>query len=214
MYDILKNSMKKRENIDEMGQWNRSRGICIACVKTRRNNTVCKEGIMCDRIKLAVIAREEAEKPYNGKSNNCVSNIQDIVALFPKWSVDEANGLWCAAFVYHCVILAGFKIPVRPKEASCSLAGCVAWEEWAQADNRIECHSGNDDDFKPAAGDIVLFDRVFNNTEHDHIGIVLEDYDDYIITAEGNVENVSRVLERKKNSHIRAYIRIPDNFSY
>ena len=32
--------------------------------------------------------------------------------------MDEANGLWCAAFVYHCVILAGFKIPVRPKESS------------------------------------------------------------------------------------------------
>ena len=141
---------------------------------------------MCDRVKLAVIAREEAEKPYNGKLNNYMPNIQDIVALFPKRSVDEANGLWCAAFVYHCVILAGFKIPVRPKESSCSFAGCVAWEEWAQADNRIEYH----------------------------IGIVLENYDDYIITAEGNVENVSRILERKRNSHIRAYIRIPNNFSY
>ena len=95
--------------------------------------------------------------------------------------------------------LAGFKIPVRPEESSCSLAGCVAWEEWAQADNRIEYHSGNDNIFQPAAGDIVLFDRVFNNTDHDHIGIVLENYDDYIITAEGNVENVSRILERKKN---------------
>ncbi len=169
---------------------------------------------MCDRNKLAVIAREEAEKPYKGKLNNCMPNIQDIVALFPKWSVDEANGLWCAAFVYHCVILAGFKIPVRPKESSCSLAGCVAWEEWAQADTRIEYHSGNNNVFQPAAGDIVLFDKVFNNAEHDHIGIVLENYDDYIITAEGNVENVSRILERKKNSHIRAYIRIPDIFLY
>lgn len=170
--------------------------------------------IMCNRNKLTVIARAEAEKKYNGKLNNCAPNIQNIVALFPKWSVDEANGLWCAAFVYHCVILAGFKIPVRPKDSSCSLAGCVAWEEWAQADTRIECHSGNDNVFQPTDGDIVLFDRVFNNTDHDHMGIVLENYDDYIITAEGNVENVSCILERKKNSHIRVYIRIPDNFSY
>lgn len=169
---------------------------------------------MGDRNKLAMIARKEAEKPYNGKLKDCVPNIHDIVALFPKWSVDEANGFWCAAFVYHCAILAGLKIPVRPKECSCSLAGCVAWEEWAQADNRIEYHSENDNAFQPAAGDIVLFDRVFDNTEHDHIGIVLENYDDYIVTAEGNVENVSRILERKKNSHIRAYIRIPDKFSY
>lgn len=170
--------------------------------------------MMCDRNKLAVIARKEAEKPYNGKLNNNVPNIQDIAALFPKWSVNEADGLWCAAFVYHCVISAGFKIPVRPKESSCSLAGCVAWEEWAQADGRIEYHSGDDIVFQPAAGDIVLFDRVFNNTDHDHIGIVLENYDDHIVTAEGNVENVSRILERKKSRHIRAYIRIPDNFLY
>ena len=95
---------------------------------------------MCDRSKLAVIAREEAEKPYNGKWNNRVPNIQDIVALFPKWSVDEANGLWCVAFVYHCVILTGFKIPVCPKEASCSLAGCAAWEEWTQADSHIRAY--------------------------------------------------------------------------
>ncbi len=164
---------------------------------------------------LAGIARKEAEKPYNGKLNNRVPNIHDMVALFPKWSVDEADGLWCAAFVYHCLILAGFKIPARPKEsASGSLAGCLAWEEWAQADSRIEYHSGNDDDFQPAAGDIVLFDKVFNNTVHDHMGIVLENYDDHLITAEGNVENVSRILERRKDGHIRAYIRFPDNFMY
>lgn len=164
---------------------------------------------------LADTARKEAEKPYRGKLDNRQPNIQNIVALFPGWSVDEADGLWCAAFVYHCLTLAGFKIPVRPKEsASGSLAGCLGWEQWAQADSRIEYRSSNDKSFQPASGDIVLFDRVFNNTEHDHIGIVLENYDDYIITAEGNVENLSRILERKKDRHIRAYIRIPDNFVY
>ncbi len=39
---------------------------------------------MCDRNKLAIIAREEAEKPYNGEVNDYMPNIQDIVALFPK----------------------------------------------------------------------------------------------------------------------------------
>ena len=169
---------------------------------------------MCDRNKLAIIARKEAEKPYNGKMSNCAPTIQSIVSLFPKWSVDEADGLWCAAFVYYCVILAGFQIPVRPKESSCSLAGCGAWEEWAQADSRIKYYSGNGNAFHPAAGDIVLFDRVFDNTEHDHIGIVLENNDEYIVTAEGNVGNISRILEHKKDGHIRAYIRIPDNFLY
>lgn len=119
---------------------------------------------MCDRNKLAAVAREEAERPYNGKSDNCASNIQDIAALFPQWSVEEANGLWCATFVYHCVILAGFKIPVRPKESSCSLAGCAAWEEWVQADSRIEYHSGNDKAFHPTAG-MLFFLTGYSTTQ-------------------------------------------------
>lgn len=40
-------------------------------------------------------------------------------------------------------------------------------------------------------GILFFLNKVFNNTDHDHFGIVLENYDDYIITAEGNVENVS-----------------------
>lgn len=169
---------------------------------------------MCDRNKLAAIARAEAEKPYIGIFSDSAPNIHNIVALFPNWSVNKADKLWCAAFVYHCVVLAGFNIPVRPKEASCSLAGCIAWEEWAQNDSRIEYRGASEPDFRPAAGDIVLFDGVFDKTAHDHIGIVLENYDDYIVTAEGNVENISRIVKREKNTHIRAYIRIPDNFSY
>ncbi len=170
---------------------------------------------MCNRLRLAAIAREEAEKSYHGKQDGCAPNIQQIVARFPKWSVDEADGLWCAAFVYHCVLLTGYELPAHPEGAvSCSLAGCLAWEEWAQADARVAYYRGDDCAFQPAAGDIVLFDRVFNNTEHDHIGVVLENHDDYIVTAEGNVENVSRVLERRKDGHIRAYIRIPDRYSY
>lgn len=49
---------------------------------------------MCDRNKLAAIARAEAEKPYNGKLNNCAPNIQDIVALFPKRWI-ECGGTVC-----------------------------------------------------------------------------------------------------------------------
>lgn len=169
---------------------------------------------MCDRNRLAEIARAKAEKPYHGTGTHSAPNIQDLVAPFPNLSVDEADGLWCAIFVYHCVTLAGFKLPVRPKESPCSLAGCIAWDAWAQADSRIEYHRGDDDSFQPAAGDIVLFDRVFDNTEHDHIGIVLENGEDHLVTAEGNVGNVSRVLQRPKDDHIRAYIRIPDHFSY
>lgn len=62
---------------------------------------------------------------------------------------------------------------------------------------------------------IVIYDCVFVNREHDHIGIVLENKENSIIVAEGNAynDNISRILERKKDKHIRGYIRIPDEYS-
>lgn len=70
--------------------------------------------------------------------------------------------------------------------------------------------------FTPSGGDIVLNDRVFMNCEHDHIGIVLEYKSSTIIVAEGNTfnDNISRIMERNKDEHIRPYIRIPENFNY
>jgi hypothetical protein len=35
-----------------------------------------------------------------------------------------------------------------------------------------------------------------------------------ILAAEGNVNNVSELVERPKDEHIRAYIRIPDGYKY
>ncbi len=163
---------------------------------------------------LAKIARKEALKNYHGFVMGTEPTIYDIIKPFSEWTIEEADSNWCAAFVYHCCILAGFDIPVRPKECvSCVLAGCIAWEEWAMNDGRIAYHRA-DTSYEPAGGDIVLFDNVFCNSEHDHIGIVLENNQSSIMVAEGNINNISGILERKKDSHIRAYISIPDNFVY
>ena len=172
---------------------------------------------MCTRIKLAEVAKMEAQKPFHGTLQNEDSNIQPIVELFPKWSVEKADRGWCAGFVYYCCVKAGYDIPYSPDECvSCSLAGCGGWEDFANGDERIEYYLGSDKEFIPEPGDIVLYDRVFINLEHDHIGIVLENKKDSILVAEGNTynDNISRVLERVKDEHIRAYIRIPNYFSY
>ena len=66
----------------------------------------------------------------------------------------------------------------------------------------------------PETGDIVLYDRVFENREHDHIGVVIETRENTILTAEGNIDNRSGIIERPIDGHIRAYIRIPDGFEY
>ena len=166
------------------------------------------------RENLAKVAREKALIPFHGYVNGQPSNLEPIIRFFPKWTLKEADGLWCAAFVYPCCVEAGFEIPYRPKECiTCHLAGCIAWEEFALGDRRVAYRKGTEA-FVPEAGDIVLYDRVFNDQPHDHMGIVLQKRQDTILAAEGNVQNVSELIERPMDGHIRAYIRIPDGYCY
>ena len=163
---------------------------------------------------LAGVARELALLPFHGDVDGIASNLLPIVQLFPTWNLKEADGLWCAAFVYYCCTEAGFDFPYSPKECkTCHLAGCLGWEEFAIGDQRIKYHKGADS-FVPEAGDIVIYDRVFENNEHDHIGIVLEKRECTILAAEGNVNNRSGIVKRPIDEHIRAFIRIPDGYRY
>ncbi len=163
---------------------------------------------------LAITAKDLALVPFHGAVDGLASNLAPIVRSFPTWSLREADRLWCAAFVYYCCREAGFGIPIRPDECkTCHLAGCIAWEEWAMGDPRIGYHKGGEG-FVPEAGDIVIYDRVFENKEHDHIGIVLEKRANTILAAEGNIDNRSGIIERPLDGHIRAYIRIPDGYRY
>ena len=163
---------------------------------------------------LAKAAEEAAQIPFHGYVEGKASNLEPVIRFFPQWTLREADGLWCAAFVYYCCRVAGFEIPVRPDECkTCHLAGCIAWEEFAQGDDRIDYRKGNES-FVPGAGDIVIYDRVFENREHDHIGIVLQNTPNTVICAEGNLNNTSGIIERPKDGHIRGYIRIPDGYKY
>jgi len=164
--------------------------------------------------KLAQVAKTEALRFFHGRVMKAGHNLHEIIAPFSNWHIDEADGMWCAGFVYHCCIKAGFKIPTRPSECSNSLAGCNAWEQLAIADREIIYIPTTNNNFTQAPGDIVLFDRVFIDAEHDHIGIIIENKPDSFLSAEGNINNVSGIIERKKDSYIRAYIRLPDNYAY
>ncbi len=163
---------------------------------------------------LASVAMALAQMPFHGFAEGERSNLEPIVQFFPGWTVDEADRLWCAAFVYYCCVKAGFEIPIRPSGCkTCHLAGCIAWEEFAMGDSEIEYHKGGEE-FAVKPGDIVLYDRVFENREHDHIGIIVEMREGFILVAEGNVNNRSEIIERPVDEHIRAYIRIPDGYKY
>ena len=163
---------------------------------------------------LAEVAKEMAQIPFHGAVDGLKSNLAPIVRPFLTWSLREADGLWCAAFVYYCCREAGFEIPYRPRECkTCHLAACLGWEEFALSDQRMEYHKGAEG-FVPEAGDIVIYDRVFENKEHDHMGIILEKREHSILAAEGNINNVSGIIQRSIDEHIRAYIRIPDGYRY
>ena len=161
--------------------------------------------------RLAEVAGQEARKSYHGKVMGAESNLHEIAALFPTWSIEEADGLWCAAFVLHCCRKAGMEIPYKPAVCRLSLAACPAWEEWAMEDSRISRLPKEED---PQAGDLVIFDRVFCDSDHDHMGIVLEATEESLVVAEGNFNNVSCIVNRKRDEHIRCLIRIPENFAY
>ena len=166
------------------------------------------------RQKLAAVAREKALKPFHGYLEGQGSNLAPVIRHFPKWTLKDADKLWCAAFVYYCCIEAGFVIPYRPDECiTCHLAGCLGWEEYAVRDARIAYHR-REAAFWPGAGNIVLYDRFFIGQEHDHIGIVLEAENGVLAAAEGNVGNKSGIIYRPIDGHIRAYIRIPDGYQY
>lgn len=161
-------------------------------------------------IKLANIAAEEAGKFYHGTAMGVFTNLEPISDLFPTsktWNLDSWNNCWCAAFVYFCCRQAGIDLPVKyPDErVSNNFAGCNAWDEWAKLPE-VNRWYGADEICQ--AGDIVLFDNVFENKEHDHIGVIIEVFDDYIITAEGNFNNVSAIVKRSLNEHIRGYVRM------
>lgn len=167
------------------------------------------------RSHLAEVAGIEANIPFHGFLEHEPSNIKPIIDYFPKWNVIDADKMWCAAFVYYCCIKAGFQLPYSPDEClTCSLAGCGGWEEFAIGDKRIEYHTGRD--FEPEPGDIVLYDHVFCNMAHDHIGLVVQVFSDHIVSAEGNYAhtNTSAIASRRRDKHIRGYIRLPDDFRY
>ncbi|QVK21283.1 CHAP domain-containing protein [Mycoplasmatota bacterium] len=170
---------------------------------------------MTKRERLALIAKQEAQKSFYGNVMGIKSNIGPIADLFPKWTLENWDNKWCAAFVYYCCIKTGFTLPVKypDEKVVCNFAGCSAWELWASLpENKF--YFSNNRKFTPEKGDIVLYNEVFCNQPHDHIGIVLENKIDTLITAEGNINNVSGIVERKKDNHIRGFIRIPNNYHY
>jgi len=159
---------------------------------------------------LADVAGMEAMSIFHGYVMGTKPNFQPIIQGFPSWDMRKWDNHWCAAFVYYCCTKAGISLPIKyPNDkVTCNFAGCIAWEQWAKLPEHNFWHDAEEVDFVPEPGDIVLFDTVHDGMMHDHMGIILENKEDYIVTAEGNFNNVSAIVNRRKDNHIRGYIRI------
>ena len=46
------------------------------------------------------------------------------------------------------------------------------------------------------------------------MGIIVQKLKNTLIVAEGNIQNQSGMISRPMDAHIRAYIRIPDGYTY
>jgi hypothetical protein len=167
------------------------------------------------RQKLIEVAERLALKPFHGRVMGLPSNIKPLMDHFPDGPRKQFEGKWCAAFVYHCCVEAGFGIPYRyPTAAFGTFAGVLSWVQWAKLRENRFYFSARNLRFAPKPGDIVIYDNVFDPRPYDHMAIVLEVSRDDLKVAEGNVNNLSAVLRRARNRHIRGYIRIPNHYKH
>lgn len=168
---------------------------------------------------FADIAEELASKNICGEKDSKV--FMDIIKYYPEAAAfAELKNAWCAAFVYHCAVKAGFELPIRQPPFKYRFAGVGTWYEWGKAKDFCFYEK---DGFIPSRGDIVIYNNIVSpenkpkdSAWHDHIGVVLSCESEYLTVAEGNInnENVSGVIRRSRNNTIGCFVRIPDDYDY
>ncbi len=168
---------------------------------------------------FADIAEEIASQNVSGERE--AVTFMSIIKYYPEPSAfDELKNYWCAAFVYHCALEAGLELPIKQPPFKYRFAGVGTWYEWASA-NQICFYEK--DGFLPSRGDIVIYNNIIppenkqiDSPWHDHIGVVLSCEDEFLIVAEGNIDNrnVSGIIKRKRDNTIGCFVRIPDDFKY
>ena len=202
---IKKATEKATENTDET--------VIEIAVNAQTRNGLAKP-LQNRRAMLADIAEQLASIPLRGNEKQSGPDVYPLIRYFP--GTDLENGFdWCASFVYHCCMEAGFVLPIKyPEPVPCRFAGVLAWLVWAQLPEIGFYYAADAVDFQPRRGDIVIFDNIVPNGPHDHIGIVLRCENGVLTTAEGNVCNASGIFQRDRFEHVNGFIRIDNAYEY
>lgn len=165
------------------------------------------------------VAQELAQRPVSGTPDS--SDYMDIIRYFPEdTALDELDHAWCAAFVYHCALQAGIKLPIRYAHAEYRFACVLGWLQWAKAQGLYLPASQQP---APQAGDIVIYHQIIppenkpaTSAPQDHVGIIVDVDGDNFTVTEGNAGNlnVSKLISRTMDQRIDGLIRIPDGWEY
>jgi len=163
------------------------------------------------REKLAFLAYKEGILGLRGNTSKAGPAIEKYLSVFRQiLGQKHAKYLdtgydWCCAYVYYLLKKAGYRLSLTPlSESDWTLDVVRTWYLlWARQEN-IFLESFH----TPEAGDLVLFNRLIENVELDHIGIVIKNNDTEIMTSEGNYYNCSGIFSRKKDDKIHGYIRL------
>ncbi len=162
---------------------------------------------------LADIAEGLARQPLVGNESKGGPDVYPVIRYFP--GATRARGFdWCASFVYHCCYQAGLKLPIRYPGVAMRFAAVPAWLAWSKLPGLQFFQPAGEASFRPERGDLVIFDRLVSNVDHDHIGVVLDCRNGVLTTAEGNVKNRSGIFERNAYLNINGYVRIADDYRY
>lgn len=103
---------------------------------------------------------------------------------------------------------------IRYPGVSCRFAAVPAWLEWAKLPEIGFFHRVDEPGFAPERGDLVIYDRLVSDAEHDHIGVLLGLDDCVLIVAEGNVNNRSGISRRHRFQQVNGFIRVEDSYRY
>ncbi|WP_010300375.1 CHAP domain-containing protein [Candidatus Odyssella thessalonicensis] len=164
------------------------------------------------KLRFAALAYQEGRLCLTGNACKAGPDIEKYLKVFrqalgrkdPKYLDAMVGYDWCCAYVHYLLQLIDVKLAIQPLTHSDWMLGAVrTWYLWARQENI----------FLPASqqaepGDLVLFDQLIDQVELDHIGIVLQDKGDHILTSEGNYHNRSGIFIRPRNPTIRGYIRL------
>lgn len=159
--------------------------------------------------KIALAALSEARKNYHGNTVAAIGNLQPIAALFEGEAEENVEALardWGGGFIYLCISVAGVELPARYPDprVGMSFARAEAWERYARLP---KINLWLDVAQTPEVGDIVVIEPL-HEEDPPAVGIVLAVGEDAMDTAEGNYHNHSAIVERKRDSSIRGYIRL------